>query len=168
MTEELDLNLEDLDQIDQNAEQKLQVKNRFQQLSEKVKTEAQGREEAETKFKVEAEGKAQAEKERDFFKNFSQLSSKYPSATSYQDQILAKVNSGYDVEDATLAILAKEGKLGVTNMPITESRPDNITGGSASTIINETGDKRPEEMSTDEKRNALLQMEKEGVNLLRL
>lgn len=161
---ENELNLEDLDQIDQSAEQKLQVKNRYQQLSEKVKTEAQAREEAEAKLKTEAEAKAQAEKERDFFKNFNSLSSKYPNANQFQDKIWEKVKLGYTEEDATVSVLNSEGKL----QPMEPTRPDNIIGGSAATVITEGGEKRLDEMSADEKRNALLQMEKEGVNLLRL
>lgn len=160
---ELNLNLDDLDQIQVNEEKKLQVKDRFAKLSEKMTLTAREKEEAETKLKVETEAKSKVEKERDFFRDFSQVSSKYPKATEYQDQILEKVNSGYTAEDAALAILAKEGKLQMES-----PRPDNITGGSASTVINETGNKQIEEMSTDEKRNALFQMEKEGINLLKL
>lgn len=165
MENETELNL-DLDQIEQNSEQKLQVKNRFQQLSDKVKTEAQAREEAEAKLKAEAEGKVQAEKERDFFKNFNTLSTKYPHAGQFQDKIWEKVKAGYTEEDATVAVLNGEGKLQTQTMEPT--RPDNIAGGSASTVITETGEKRIEEMTNEEKRNALLQMEKEGVNLLKL
>ena len=163
---ENDLNLEDLDQIEQSAEQKLQIKNRYHELSQKVKTEAQAREEAEAKLKAEVEGKAQAEKERDFFKNFNSLSSKYPNANQFQDKIWEKVRSGYSEEDATVSVLNSEGKLQTPNMEPT--RPDNIAGGSATTVITEGGDKRIDEMSADEKRNALLQMEKEGANLFKL
>lgn len=166
MDDNLDLNLDELDQIEQNADSKLKVRNRIEKLSEKVKTEAQAREEAEARLKAEAEAKAQAEKERDFFKNFSQVSSKHPGAADFQDQILERVNKGYDVEDAALAVLAKEGRL---QAPVLETpRPDNVAGGSASTVLPETGDKRVEEMTHEEKREALLQMEKEGTNLLRL
>ena len=165
MENENELNL-DLDQIEQNSEQKLQVKNRFQQLSDKVKTEAQGREEAEAKVKAAEDGRLEAEKKVEFFKNFSQVSSKYPNATEYQEQILERVNKGIDLEEATVGVLHKEGKF---QAPVLEpSRPDNIAGGSASTVITDTGDKRVEEMTHEEKRNQLLQMEKEGVNLLRL
>ena len=47
MDENLDLNLDDLDQIEANADKKLQVRNRFQQLSDKVKSEAQEKEKAQ-------------------------------------------------------------------------------------------------------------------------
>src|SRR3990167_6391349 len=107
---ELDLNLDDLDQIETNTERKLEVKNRYQKLSEKVKLEAQGKADAETRFKSEEEARLRAEKERDFFKNFSQVSSKHPEAAQYQDQILERVNKGYDMEEAAVAVLAKEGK----------------------------------------------------------
>ena len=163
MENELELNLDDLDQIQANEEKKLQVKDRFAKLSEKMTLTAREKEEAEAKVKTEVDARLQVEKERDFFRDFSQVSSKYPKATEYQAQILEKVNSGYTTEDATLAILAKEGKLQMET-----PRPTNIAGGSASTVINETGDKQIEEMTNEEKRNALLQMEKEGINLLRL
>ena len=161
---ENELNL-DLDQIEVNEEKKLQVKDRFAKLSEKMTLTAREKEEAEAKTKIEAEARLQAEKERDFFRDFSQVSSKYPKATEYQAQILEKVNSGYTTEDATLAILAKEGKLQTTMEPV---KPDNIAGGSASTVITDTGEKGIEEMTNEEKKNTLLQMEKEGVNLLSL
>lgn len=161
---ELDLNLEDLDQIQANEDKKLLVKDRFAKLSEKMTLEAKGKAEAEAKVKTEADARLQAEKERDFYKDFSQVSSKYPGASEYQAQILEKVNSGYTTEDAAISILAKEGKLPVAEPP----RPDNVAGGSASTVITDTGDKKIEEMSSEEKRSALLQMEKEGVNLLKL
>lgn len=160
---ELDLNL---DELESNAEKKLEVKNRYQKLSEKVKTEAQAREEAEAKTKVAEEGKLVADKRADFFKNFSQVSSKYPNATEYQEQILERVNKGIDLEEATVGVLHKEGKFQASVLE--PSRPDNIAGGSASTVITDTGDKRVEEMTHEEKRSALLQMEKEGTNLLRL
>ena len=114
MENENELNL-DLDQIEINEEKKLQVKDRFAKLSEKMTLTAREKEEAEARL--------QAEKERDFFRDFSQVSSKYPKATEYQAQILEKVDSGYTTEDATLAILAKEGKLQTTMEPV---KPDNI------------------------------------------
>ena len=160
---DLDLNLDDLDQIQANEERKLQVKDRFAKLSEKMTLTAKEKEEAEAKAKTEAEARLKAERERDFFKDFSQVSSKYPGATEYQEQILEKVNSGYSAEDAAISILAKEGKL--QSQP---TRPDNIAGGSASTTITDTGEKKIEDMSSDEKRDALLQLEKEGLNLLKL
>lgn len=160
-----ELNLEALDHIESNAEEKLKVKNRFEKLSEKVILTAKEKEEVEAKYKAETEARTKAEKERDFFRDFSKLSSQFPNATEYQDKIWEKVNTGYTPEDATLAILAKEGKL----QPITAGtfRPDNVAGGSASNTITDSSEKNPNEMSRDELRNALMEAEKQGVNLFR-
>lgn len=142
--------------------EELQVKNRFQKLSDKVKTTAKEKEEALAKVKAEEDARLKAEKERDFFRDFSKLSSKYPNATDYQDKILEKVNGGYTAEDATLAILAKEGKLQAPPPP----PPDSPAGGSAATVITDS-DKDIGQMSKDDKRNVLLELEKKGENLLR-
>lgn len=165
--EELELDLGELDSIEANSDKKLKVKNRIQTLSDKVKTASQERDEAQAKLKAEAEVKVRLEKERDFFKSFSQISSKYPNASSYQDQILERVNRGYEPEEAALAILAKEGKLQPITMDTQPLKPDNIAGGSASTTISEKLDKNLNEMSLEEKRAALLEMEKQGINLLK-
>lgn len=158
-----ELNL-DLDSVQSDAEQKLQVKDRFAKLTEKGIESEKAREIAEAKFKTEAEARVSAEKERDFFKSFSQIASKHPGASEYQDQILEKVNRGYDPEDAALAILAKEGKL--TSQPVSQPRP-NAEGGSAQTNLGDGGNKEVSEMSREEKMNALMQQEKEGASLLR-
>ena len=157
MDENLDLNLDDLDQIEVNADKKLQVKNRFQQLSDKVKSEAQEKEKAQAEAKANAERIAILEKEAESLKTFSQLSSKYPEASNFQEQILERVNKGYDPEEATLAVLAKEGKLAQQAPP----KPEGAEGGSAMTQIPE-GEKTPGDMSMNEKLEALKQLEKSG------
>ncbi len=155
----------DLDKIEGQVENNLKVKNRFEKLSEKVIVTAKEKEEAEGRAKASAEAQAKAEKERDFFKDFSQVSSKYPQATQHQDKILERVNRGYSAKDATLAVLDEVGQL----QPITAGTTSpNIAGGSASTAMSDSGDKRPEDMTRDEMRNQLLQAEKEGVNLLKM
>jgi hypothetical protein len=155
--EELDLNLDDLDQIEASADNKLKVKNRFQQLSDKVKSEAQEKEKAQAEAKANAERITALEKEAESLKTFSQLSSKYPEASNYQEQILERVNRGYDPEEATLAVLAKEGKL-EQQAPL---KPEGAEGGSAMTQIPE-GDKTPGDMSASEKLEALQKLEKSG------
>lgn len=158
-----DLNL-DLDNIEANAEKNLQTKDRFAKLTEKGLEAEKGRQEAEAKLQTEAQARATAEKERDFFKSFSQISSKHPGAAEYQDQILERVNKGYDPEEAALAVLAKEGKLS-NQAPV--QRQAQAEGGSALTNLGEGGNKAVSEMSQDERMQALLQAEKEGANLLR-
>lgn len=159
MSDELDLDLDD---------QEDKINNRIRTLSEKVKSTAQERDELATKQKSSDEARAKAEKERDFFKDFSQLSSKYPAASSYQEKILEKVNAGYTAEDATLSILAKEGKLTAQSAPEAPlPRADQVAGGSAATTVSDSGDKELRDMTTEEKRSALLEMEKGGTDLLK-
>ncbi len=156
MENELDLNLDDLDQ---NADKQLQIKNRYQQLANDKRTLSQEKEEL-TKQKAEAEGKVnQLEKEKEFFKTFSQLSSKHPEASNYQDQILERVNKGYDPEEATLAVLAKEGKLG--NQPQPQAQPPRAEGGSAVTNVS-LGEKAVNDLTPAERLEALRELEKSG------
>lgn len=155
------LNLEELDRIEESAENKLKVKNRFQTLSEKVKLEAQAKEQAEAKLLAEAEARVTAEKERDFFKDFSSKASQYQGASDHQDKIWEKVKAGYETEDAIIAVLGKEGKLG--NQPPQEQRQNQvIAGGSASTILNDGGNKDLKDMTPDDKLNALFEIERQG------
>lgn len=164
---EQDLNLETLDTIEANAEKNLQVKNRFEQLSEKVIVTAKERDDATARFKAEAENRSKAEKERDFYKDFSQVSSQHPSAVAFQEQILEKVNKGYSTEDATLAVLAKEGKLGGSPQQVT-FQSSNPAGGSAATAMSDTGGKTLKEMTREEKRNALNDALNDGSNIFQI
>ncbi len=65
------------------------------------------------------------------------------------------MNSGYDLEDATISVLAKAGKL--QNAPQGRQSP---AGGSASTAIQSGDDKPVNEMTTAEKREKLLEYER--------
>lgn len=155
---EEDLNL-DLDKIEQEAEEQLKVKNRYKQLSEKViLTEKEKGELSKAKEELE-KSNATLAKERDFFKDFSTHSSKYPNATEYQDKIWEKVKVGYDVEDAIVSTLSKEGKLPT---PVTPKVDVNVEGGSAPNQIGDLGDKTVSEMTTEEKLTALGEAEKRG------
>lgn len=157
MENENELGLE-LDKIEGEAEEKLKVKNRFQKLSEKVIISAKEREEADAKTKAETARADAITKERDFYKDFSSNSAKYPHANQFQDQIFEKVKSGYTTEDAIVTVLNKEGKLGSTIAPI--STP-NVAGGSSSNITSEK-DKSLEGMSRADKLKELLEAEKRG------
>ncbi len=158
MENELDLNLDELDQIDRNADTKLQVKNRFQQLANDKRTLAQEKEQAVAEAQAKAAELGQALKTAEFYKTFSQVSSKHPEAINYQEQILEKVNTGLSTEDATLLILAKEGKL--SSQPV-ERPVENVAGGSALNQMSE-GDKSPNQLNENEKLQALQEMEKSG------
>lgn len=163
---ENELDLSDLDKVQEKVENNLQIKNRFATLSEKITLTTKEKEEAIAKIKIEADGRLQAEKERDFFKDFSTVSAKYPQAAEHQDKILERVNRGYSTQDATLAVLNEVGQL----QPITAGtvRIDNPAGGSAATALSDSGNKSESEMTQAERRQALLDMEKEGVNLFKI
>ena len=154
MAEELDLELNEDEQENINK-----VEKRIKSLSEKVKLTSEERDE-KAKLLTERDGQlANTSKERDFYKGFNQVSAKYPSASEYQDKILEKVNAGYDVEDATISILAKEGKYNPTQ-PKTEV--ERAAGGSAAIAMKGNDDKTPEKMSQYERRAALLDFEAKG------
>lgn len=130
--------------------------NRIKDLSEKVKTTAEERDKfAQEKADAEAAVQA-AKKETDFYKGFSAINSKYPGASEYQDKILEKVNAGYEMEDAAISILAKEGKLTTP-----AERVESPAGGSAATSMANPDDKPLAEMTRDEKRAKLEEIERE-------
>ena len=154
MENELDL---DLDNIEAQEEKKLLVKDRFAKLSSEFYQTKKDKDEVEAKLKTESDAKLQAEKERDFYKSFSQISSKHPEATNYQEQILERVNKGMEREEATVAVLYKEGKL---NVPQPQVDIGNVAGGSAP---NTPGvEKEYQDMNLEEKRDVMLGLEKTG------
>lgn len=160
-----ELNLE-LDTVEVEANQKLQVKDRFAKLTEKGLEAEKKAQEAEAKARAEAERASKAEKDLEFYKSFSQISSKIAGAAEFQDQIKERVDRGYDPEEAALAVLAKEGRLGAqTPAPIQQNV--NVAGGSSQTNLGDGGSKDIKEMTSAEKADALMQMEREGANLLR-
>ena len=156
MADELDIDLE------AEVEQVNKQDKRIKDLSEKVKLTAEERDE-QTKLLQEKETLlATATKEVDFFKNFTPLTSKpqYAAAGEFQDKIKEKVMAGYEVEDATISVLAKEGKLTTPQPPPLPK--ENPAGGSAVTTIKGGGEKAISEMTRDEKRTALVEAETKG------
>lgn len=151
--EDLDLDLED----SQNK-----VERRIKDLSEKVKLTAEERDE-KAKLLLEQEAKiATIEKERDFYSSFADSTSKYPAASEHRDAIRDKVLAGYDVEDAVVAVLAKEGKLTTENRVPEVVVNESPAGGSATNTIQGGGEKTLGEMSRDEKRAELIKAESRG------
>lgn len=147
----------DLEQLDTDIEKENKVEKRIKDLSEKVRLTSEERDELK-KLSDEKDTKLnEATRERDFFKGFSTVVSKHPAASEHQDDILAKVKSGYSVEDATYAVLGAAGKLGGTQQPIV----DNPAGGSAVTQ-HPSSEKGVGELSRDEKRAKLLEAEQRG------
>lgn len=153
MADELELELEGEQNINKTQE-------RITNLSSKVKETSQQRDDALAKA-AEADAKvAAAEKERDFYAGFSGLAGKYPAATEFTDKIKEKVMSGYSPEDATVAVLNSEGRLSATPTPPAPLAP--AAGGSASYTPPSQGDKSVGEMTRDEKRAKLVELESRG------
>lgn len=151
------------EKTNENESQEQRPEKRWKDLSEKVEQTAKERDEA-SKAKEEAEVKAAAaQKEAEFYKGFSAVSSKHPEASEYQEQILEKVNTGYSIEDATTTVLIKEGKY---NAPAVQR--ESPAGGSATTAMKSGGEKELSEMTRDEKRAALEQIESEEGGVTRI
>lgn len=134
--------------------------NRFKSLSEKVITASKERDEAKAQADAIAKAKEEAERERDFYKSFNSSATKYPGAGEFQDAILEKVKGGYDTEDAIVAVLAKEGRLGNQPAPVQQHDAPRAEGGSAPTVIESP--KPVSDMSADEKLAQLQELERSG------
>ena len=153
MTDEL--NLEELDnEIDKESK----VEKRIKDLSEKVRLTAEERDAEKKKLTEESAKAGSLQKEVEFLNSFGDQLGKYPEASSYRDKIKEKVLRGYSIEDATVSTLSSEGKLTPK-----EVRVDNVAGGSAAVNQPVSGGEKPiSEMTREEKRNALLELEKHG------
>lgn len=128
-----------------------ELSGKIRGLSEAADLEKKNREAAETKT-------AEVERERDFYQGFAEVLSTNPAAKDHKDEILTKVKSGYTVEDATYAVLGKAGKLGQPT-PDPEMTP---TGGSATTTPPQGGSKSIQEMTREERKQAVIDAEKRG------
>ena len=143
---------EDIDlDTDDDVQQGNKVEKRIKQLSNKVKLTSNERDEyAKLNKNLETE-RDTAKKEVEFYSSLSETTDKYPAAKEYKDKIKEKVLAGYTVEDATVAVLAKEGKLSA-GQPVV----DNPAGGSA-TNLPISGEPKPlNDMSREEKRGEVL------------
>ena len=149
----LDLDLEEGQEGESKAEK------RIKSLSEKVKATSQERDELAKAKEAEAAERAKAEKERDFYKGFSEVAGKYQGAAEYQGKIWEKVNSGYSIEDATTSTLISEGRFQPQAAPVNRESP---AGGSASNTLKGGDQKSVRDMTPDEKRSALLEAEQKG------
>lgn len=149
----------DLEQLDTEIESENRTEKRIKDLSEKVRLTAEERDE-QKRLKAESDTKiADLEKERDFLNSFTEISGKYPDASSYRDKIKEKVLKGYSVEDATVSTLAGEGKF---NPPKPVIKVDSPVGGSAINQPTTGGEKPLSEMSREEKRAKLMEAEQRG------
>ena len=153
----------DLDQLDTDLEKENKVEKRIKDLSEKVRLTSEERDEKDKLLKEQGDKNSELQKERDFYAGFSDVVSSNPAAKDHKDDILAKVKSGYTVEDATFAVLGKAGKLGQPSTP--EPPPpqkENPAGGSAPNQPMMGGAKPVNQMTRDEKRAALVEAEARG------
>jgi len=150
MAEELEMDLIEEPNINKAEE-------RIKNLSSKVKEKALENE-TERKLREEAEARAASlEKERDFFASFSDQVSKFPAASEFKDAIKEKVLAGYTAEDATVAVLNANGRLMPQENNV-EVGP--IAGGSAPTQL--TGDRPSSNLSQEERRQKLMDMDSRG------
>src|SRR3990167_1272359 len=142
----------DLDALDTDIEKENKIEKRIKDLSEKVRLTSEERDEKDKLVKDRDEKIVGLEKERDFFSSFGDSVAKYPQASEFKDAIKEKVLHGYSVEDATVSVLAKEGKL-ETKAPASPPPPpkENPAGGSA---INQpiTGGAKPVNQMTREEK----------------
>lgn len=156
MADELELGSE-VEEVEERKENK-----RIKDLSEKVKLTSEERDELRDELKKQTEQKevekAELTRERDFYAGFADVVSSNPAAKDHKDDILAKVKSGYTVEDATFAVLGKAGKLG---QPKPEPRP-NPAGGSAINQPVAGSQKTAAEMTQAERRAELVAAESRG------
>ena len=148
----------DLEQLDNQIERENKIEKRIKDLSEKVKLTADERDAEKRRTEEETTKSNNLQKEVEFLNSFGDQLTKYPDASSYRDKIKEKVLKGYSVEDATVSTLASEGKLTPKAIQV-----ENVAGGDAA--VNQPitgGTKKLNEMSREEKRNALLEAEKRG------
>ena len=139
-----------------NENQDSEAVKRIKDLSSKVGTVSQERDEANAKAqKAEADLQAK-ERELQFSNSFVDIVSQYPSAKDHKDDIKAKVLAGYTTEDATISVLAKAGKL------TSAAERESPAGGSASTVLKNDAEKPISKMNRDEKRAKLVDLEKAG------
>jgi hypothetical protein len=144
----------DLDQLEENINNNNRGRQRLKDLSERLINSKKQLEERDNLLKEKEVALTNASKERDFYSKFSDSTAKYQGANEYKDKILEKVKAGYDVEDATISVLAKEGKLPMAQPAVVETEV--VAGGSATTAMKGDGTKPLSEMSRQEKREAIL------------
>lgn len=153
MSDELDFDLTE----DNSKEIITRKDKKIDSLSEKLGSTEKEKDEL-SKAKADADARADAaQKEADFFKGFNAVASKYQGASEYQDKIREKAALGLDIEEATMLVMAKEGKY----TPPVQEQPL-AAGGSASIGITDITDKPLDKYTREEKRAMLVDMEAKG------
>lgn len=153
----------DLEQLDSDIEKDNKVEKRIKDLSEKVKLTSEERDELKVLSEEKDTKISDLEKERDFLNSFGDVLVKHPAASEFKDAIKEKVLKGYSVEDATVSTLSSEGKLTPSEpKPEEEAKPENPAGGSAITPPAPEGEKKLEDMTSEEKRAKLVEAQERG------
>ena len=159
----------DLDQLDSDLDKENKVEKRIKDLSEKVRLTSEERDEKDKLLKEQGDKNSELQKERDFYAGFSDVVSSNPAAKDHKDDILAKVKSGYTVEDATFAVLGKAGKLGQpaqvlpSSPPVPRENSAQVAAGGSAPIQPVIGGQKPvNQMTREEKRAALVEAEQRG------
>lgn len=143
---------EEINESGTEVEKKPRMDQRVEKaLSEKAKAEEAAAKEAKAREKAEREAEA-AKKDLEFFRNFNTVSSKYQGASEYQDQIREKVAAGYELEDATVAVLNKEGKFVPPPPP---PQPKEFPAGGSAVVHSSKSNKSVAELSQEERREIL-------------
>ena len=110
--------------------------------------------------------KRQAETEKEiadlkFENGFKDVVSKYPHASELKDKIQERVRAGMSIDEAAVVLLHGEGKLQTRQEIESQAAGAASLGGSAD-FQPPKGTKKPEEMTTEELRAALVQEEAKG------
>ena len=158
MTDNNDL---DLEQLDSDIEKENKVEKRIKDLSEKVRLTSEERDEQKKLLSERDKKIAELERENAFSSGFVDMLSSHSAAKDHKDEIKEKVLKGYSVEDATLAVLGKAGKLSQPQPP-PPPKPENPAGGSAVTQPLVGNQKTVKDLSREEKRQQLLEAETRG------
>lgn len=125
---------------------------RITQLSDKVRTTSEERDEKVRLLELSNTKVATLERENAFNSGFVDVLSTHSAAKDHKDDIKAKVLTGMSVEDATFAVLGKAGKLGAS---LPQNTTNHVAGGSSPTTQTQTADKSVAEMNQDERRAQL-------------
>lgn len=161
--DELELDLEGSEDINKTE---LRIKN----LSSKVRDTSAERDAAKTAAEAAEARATAAEKKVEFLGSFTDISLKpeYQGASEYRDAIEEKVLNGYTIEDATVSVLNANGRL-QPQVQQQDTRPITAGGGSAATVLTDTGTKPVSEMTQAERREALLDPDRQAEleNILR-
>lgn len=145
-------------EVDDLINQPSEGEKRIKDLSGKVRETAEERDKALAQAEEAAKKADAAERKAQFLEGYSDLVAENPAAKEFKADIEAKVMGGMSLEDAKFVVLGKAGKLATPPAPA----PSPI-GGSANTALPSNGTaKSVSEMSTDEKRAALVEMERRG------